>query len=131
MADLSSLAQTVNNSGSTVATLTTNFGKHVINQADVGREFILSITAASGQLTDAKLKACIAYLTTAHGSAGTGDSAGTVAALGTTDGTAFAPGVDTVVVVRYQTTADFTITGVNASATDTVVAILAELKPAL
>lgn len=108
-----------------------NYRKNTIAQSDAGREFIISITTASGVLTDAKLNAAVDYLTTNHGSAGTGYVAGTIASVGTADGTAFDPTADTVVYARYQTTADFAIAGVNAAATDTVVAIVAEMKPAL
>lgn len=111
-------------------TVGANYEKFAISQSDAGREFILSITTATGVLTDAKLKACVNYLTTAHGSAGAGDSAGVVASIGTADGTAYDNTADTVVFVRFQTTADFTITGVNAAATDTVVAIVAQMRPA-
>jgi len=113
-----------------ISSIGQNYKKHVISQSGVGREFILSITAGSGTLTDAKMEACLAYLTTNHGSNGTGDVAGTIGGVGTVDGTAFDPAADTVAVVRYQTSADFTVTGVNAAATDTTVAILAEFKPA-
>lgn len=107
-----------------------NYNKHVKSQADNGREFVLSITAGAGTLTDAKLKACLDYLTGSQGSGGAGDSAGTIAAINTTDDTAFDPAADTVVNVRYQSTADFTVAGVNAAATDTTVAILAQFKAA-
>lgn len=117
-------------SDNTLTNVGANYGKNVISQSDAGKEFIISITTAAGVLTDAKLNAAVAYLTTSHGSAGTGDSAGTIASIGTADGTAFDPTADTVVYARFQTTADFTVTGVNAAATDTVVAIVAQMKPA-
>ena len=105
MADLSSFAQTVDNAGSTVATLTTNFGKHVINQADVGRELIISVTkSGSGNVTDAVLTAVRNQLTKAGGD-GTGTDVGgpdafTIAAVGTADGSAFESGTTTVVYLR-------------------------------
>lgn len=113
-----------------VSPLADNYENFAISQSDAGREFILSITTAAGVLTDAKLQAAVNYLTTSHGTAGSGDSAGTIASIGTADGTAYDNTADTVVYVRYQTTADFTVTGVNAAATDTVVAIVAQMKPA-
>jgi len=107
-----------------------NYLKNVKSQSDAGREYVLSITAAADTLTDAKLNAAINYLTTSHGSAGTGDSAGTIAAINTTDDTDFDPAVDTVVHARFQTSDTFTITGVNAAVTDVVVAIVATFRPA-
>lgn len=130
MANLYTRVETVSNAGATVATYGANALKNVISQSDAGAEFILSITAAAATLTDAKLNACIAYLTTSHGTSGTGDSSGVIASIGTSDSTAFASGTDTVVFVRYQTTDAFVVTGVNAAATDTVVAIIARMAPA-
>ena len=120
MADVRALAI-----GST--TVGANYEKNAIANGDAGREFILSITAAAGVLTDAKLNAAINYLTVNHGAEAT--NAGTIGAIGTADGTAFDPTADTVVYVKLQTTGTFTITGVNAAATDTVVAIVCEFKP--
>ena len=113
-----------------VSPLADNYNKHVISQSGVGREFIVSITANAATLTDAKLKAALDYMTLNHGASGAGDAAGTVGALGTADGTAFDPAADTVVFVRLQTTADFTVAGVNAAATDTTVAVVCEFVPA-
>lgn len=109
-------------------TVGANYLKHTIANGDAGREFIISITAAAGTLTDAKLNAAIKYLTTNHGAEAT--NAGTIGAIGTNDGTAYNPAADTVVYAKLQTTGTFTVTGVNAAATDTVVAIVCEFKPA-
>lgn len=106
MADLSSFAQTVSNAGVTVATLPANYLKHVISQADVGRELIVKL--AGTNLTDANLQAVINYLTTSHGTAGTGDDAFTVAAVGTADGSPFVSGTTDNVFLRVQGTGDFT-----------------------
>jgi hypothetical protein len=121
MADVTSLAI-----GAT--TVGANYRKNTIHNGDVGREFILSITTATGVLTQAKLNAAIDYLTVNHGTEPT--NAGTIGGIATSDGTAYDPAADTVVYVKLQTTASFTVTGVNAAATDTVVAIVCEFKPA-
>jgi hypothetical protein len=132
MADLrdgSGVYQTYNNSGSGVSELGDNYLKHVINQADVGRELIVKI--AKTNMTNAMLTAYIAYITTSHGSAGSGDSAFTVAAVGTADGTAFESGVTDVVYLRVQGTGDLTVASINAltgSPTATIEAIFTPAK---
>ena len=132
MADLSSFAQTVDNAGSTVATLTTNFGKHVINQADVGRELIISVTkSGSGNVTDAVLTAVRNQLTKAGGD-GTGTDVGgpdafTIAAVGTADGSAFVSGTTTVVYLRVQGTGTPNTTTVSGA----TLAVVATFTPAL
>jgi hypothetical protein len=115
MADLGSIAQTVSNAGATVATLDDNYLKHVINQADVGRELIVKISADAG-MTDNELNAAIKYITTSHGSSGSGDSAFVVAAVGTATGAAFSAGVTQVVFLRCQGTGDLTVNSVKAAA---------------
>ena len=132
MADLSSFAQTVGNTGSTVATLTTNFGKHVINQADVGRELIVKV--ALSNMTDANVTAIRNAITLAGGVAGvlpanTGD-AFTVAAIGTADGSAFASGVTDVIFMRVQGTGTFSTVDAAAS-TGATVTVEAIFTPAL
>jgi hypothetical protein len=98
--------------GTTVAA---NYLKHVINQADVGRELIVKI-ASSGTINDAELSAAIYYITTAHGSNGSGDSAFTVAAVGTADGTPFVSGTTATVFLRCQGTGDLTVASVKSAA---------------
>ena len=115
MADLSSVAQTVSNAGATVATLDDNYLKHVINQADVGRELIVKVSADAGIL-DSELNAAIKYITTSHGSSGSGDSAFVVAAVGTATGAAFSAGTTQVVFLRCQGTGDLTVASVKAAA---------------
>ena len=88
-------------------TVGANYLKHQINQADVGRELIVKI-ASNSTINDAELSAAIAYITLPHGSAGSGDSAFTVAAVGTATGAAFESGDLTV-------GADFGATGVTAA----------------
>jgi hypothetical protein len=132
MADLSSFAQTVSNAGSTVATLTTNFGKHSLSQSDTGRELIVSVTkSGSGNVTDAVLTAVRNQLTLAGGS-GTGtDSDGpdafTIGAVGTADGSAFVSGTTTVVFLRVQGTGTPNLTTVSGA----TLAQVAEFEPRL
>lgn len=109
--------------------LAANFRKHVINQADVGRELIVKI--AKTNMTDAMVNAYINYITTSHGSAGSGDSAFVVAAVGTADGTAFESGVTDVIYLRVQGTGDLTVGSINAltgSPTATIEAIFTPAK---
>lgn len=97
------------------STVTANYLKHVINQADVGRELIVKV-ASSTTINDAELSAAIAYITTAHGSGGSGDSAFTVAAVGTADGSAFVSGTTATVFLRCQGTGDLTVASVKSAA---------------
>ncbi len=132
MADLTSVYQTYNNSGSGVATIATNAGKHVINQADVGRELIVKV--ALSNMTDANVTAIRNAITLAGGSAGvlpsnTGD-AFTVAAIGTADGSAFVSGTTDVVYMRVQGTGTFDTTDA-AAGTGATVTVEATFAPAL
>ena len=109
-----------------------NFDVYGISTSDAGREFIISITADAGVLTNAKLDEAISYLTTGHYTSSNtdGSSAGTIAAIGTDDGTAYDPAADSVVYVRLQTTEDFVITDFNDSQTNTTIAIVCQFRPA-
>ena len=122
MADLSTFAQTVDNSGATVAVLPANYGKHVINQADVGRELIIS--ASKTDMTDADLTAVRNQLTLAGGdgtgSDQTGPDAFTVAAVGTADGSAFVSGTTDAVYLRVQGTGTPNLTAVSGVTLATV-----------
>ena len=129
MADVLSRVETVSNTGATVATFGANFGKHVINQADVGRELIVSVS--NTDMTDAELTAARNQLTLAGGS-GSGDDvngpdAFTVAAVGTADGTAFLSGTTDVVYFRLQGTGTPNTTTLG----DTTFAVVAVFAPAL
>jgi hypothetical protein len=117
MANLTATAQIYDNSGSAIAAsqLGANNYKHVINQADVGRELIVKVSGNAGML-NLELDAAIQYITTSHGSAGSGDSAFVVAAVGTADGTAFVSGTTTDVFLRVQGTGDLTVASVKAAA---------------
>ena len=131
MADLSAVRQTSGNDGSaiTAAYLPANNYKHAINQADVGRELIVKI--AKTDMTDAELGAYIAYITTSHGTNGSGDSAFVVAAVGTATGVAFVSGTTDVVFLRVQGTGDLTVASINAltgTPTATIEAIFTPAK---
>jgi len=109
MANVTAVAQTYDNSGNAIAAsqLGANNYKHVINQADVGRELIVKL--AGTNLTNDDLNSVIAYITTSHGSSGSGDSAFVVAAVGTADGTAFVSGTTDNLFLRVQGTGDLTV----------------------
>jgi len=131
MADLSAFAQTVSNAGATLATLPDNFLKHVINQADVGRELIISVTkSGSGNLTNAILEAVRAQLTLSGGDGTGADSDGpdafTVAAIGTATGVPFVSGTTTTVFMRVQGTGTPDLTAVDSA----TVAVVATFQPA-
>lgn len=132
MADVLNRVETVNNAGGTQATFGANFGKHVINQADVGRELIVKVSL--NNMTDANVTAIRNAITLAGGSAGalpadTGD-AFTVAAVGTADGSAFVSGTTDVVFMRVQGTGTFSTVDA-AGATGATVEVIATFTPAL
>jgi len=109
--------------------LAANFRKHAINQADVGRELIVKI--AKTNMTDAEVDAYIQYITTSHGSSGSGDSAFVVAAVGTANGSAFVSGTTDVIFLRVQGTGDLTVGTINAltgTPTATIEAIFTPAK---
>lgn len=135
MANVLSRIETVDNAGATVATFGQNVGKHVINQADVGRELIVKIVkSGSGNITDANLTSIRNAITQAGGVAGalpasTGD-AFTVAAFGTAAGAAFVSGTTTTVFMRVQGTGTFDTTDA-AAGTGATVTVEAVFAPAL
>ena len=133
MADVLSRVETVSNTGTTIATFGQNFGKHVINQADVGRELMVKIALTN--MTDANVTAIRNAITLAGGSAGalpanTGD-AFTVAAIGTADGSAFASGTTDVLYMRVQGTGTFDTTDAAAGIGGCTVTVEAVFTPAL
>ena len=133
MADLSSLAQTVSNAGATLSVLTTNFGKHVINQADAGRELIIKIALTN--MTDANVTTIRNAITQSGGVAGvlpatTGD-AFTVAAIGTATGVPFVSGTTDVLYMRVQGTGTFDTTDAAAGIGGCTVTVEAVFAPAL
>ena len=76
------------------------------------------------------MNSVIAYITTSHGSAGAGDSAFTVAAVGTADGTAFESGVTDNVFLRVQGTGDLTVGTADQAIAGLTVTIEAIFTPA-
>lgn len=109
-----------------------NYLKNVINQADVGREIIVSVarTSGNGGVTNDVLNSVIGYLTTSHGASGSGDDAFTVAAVGTADGTAFVSGTTETVYLRVQGTGDFTAATADMGIANVTVAKVAVFTPA-
>jgi hypothetical protein len=128
MADVRTRNEIVANDGTTYVTFGANSLKHVINQADVGRELIVKI--AKSNMTDTELNAYIQYITTSHGSAGSGDSAFVVAAVGTADGSAFESGVTDNVFLRVQGTGTLTVATIEALTGTPTVTIPAIFTPA-
>ena len=128
MADITSVYQTYNNSGTGVAQADDNYGKIVINQADVGRELIVKL--AGTNLTDDDVRSVIAYLTLAHGTSGSGDDAFTVAAVGTADGSAFVSGTTDTVYLRVQGTGSFTAATADMGISGLTVSVEAVFTPA-
>jgi len=115
MADVLTRVETVDNAGGTVATFGANAFKHRISQSDVGREIVLSL-ASTTTINDAELSAAISEVTRSQGSAGTGDSAFTVAGVGTANGAAFVSGTTATVFLRLQGTGDLTVADIKSAA---------------
>jgi hypothetical protein len=133
MADASTQAQTYSNAGAAVAYNTSNYNKHVINQADVGRELIIKIALTN--MTDANVTTIRNAITQSGGVAGalpasTGD-AFTVAAIGTADGSAFVSGTTDVLYMRVQGTGTFDTTDAAAGIGGCTVTVEAVFAPAL
>jgi hypothetical protein len=132
MADVFNRVETRDNAGNSAATFGANYGRHVINQADVGRELIVKI--ALSNMTNDNVTAIRNAITLPGGVAGTlpadtGD-AFTVAAIGTADGTAFVSGTTDVVYFRVQGNGTFNVTDA-AAGTSATVSVEAVFTPAL
>lgn len=84
-----------------------NYLKNVRANGTNGRTLVLKL--AGSNLTNANLNSVIGYLTTSHGSSGSGDSAFTVAGFGTADGSAFVSGDTDTVYLLVQGTGDVTV----------------------
>jgi hypothetical protein len=108
-----------NNSTVGSPVFTTTFGanalKNRISQSDAGRELVVKISANAGIL-DTELNAAISEITRSQGVAGSGDSAFTIAAVGTAAGAAFEAGTTQVVFLRCQGTGNLTLTDIKAAA---------------
>ena len=109
MADVRTRNEIVANDGTTFVTFGANSLKHVINQADVGRELIIKI--AKTNITDTELNTIISAISSTGGS---GADAFVVAAIGTADGSAFVSGTTDVVFLRAQGTGTYTDDASNA-----------------
>ena len=91
-----------------IGSVATNYGKFQIANGTNGRTLIVTV-AKTGGITDANLKTITNYMTSAHGSAGSGDSAFTIAGFGTADGSAFVSGTTDTVYMAVQGTGDITL----------------------
>ena len=89
-----------------IGSVATNYGKFQIANGTNGRTLILKL--AGTNLTDSDLKQVENYITTSHGSAGSGDSAFTIAGFGTADGSAFVSGTTELVYLALQGTGTLT-----------------------
>lgn len=121
------IGSTIANSGG--VSMTANYLKNGISTSDAGRTLIVKFTKTN--ITDTELNAWINYLTTSHGSNGTGDSAFTVAGVGTADGTAFESGATDAIFLKIQGTGSFTDATVEALTGTPTVDIIAVFTPAL
>ena len=137
MANVISRVETYSNAGVAVATYGANNYQYAINQADVGREFIVKVarTTGNGGVTKAVLDAVIAYITTSQGVVGaggsSGDSAFTVAAVGTATGIAYVNSTATeAVFLRVQGTGDLTVAAADTGIANVAVTIEAIFTPA-
>ena len=135
MADLTAVAQIYSNAGAaiTASQLGANNYQYSINQADVGRELIVKVarTTGNGGVTITVLDAVNAYITTAHGVNGAGDSAFTVAAIGTVTGIAYVNSTATeAVFLRVQGTGDLTVADADTGIANVAVTIEAIFTPA-
>ena len=92
--------------------VTNNYLKNVRANGTNGRTLIVKF--AKSDITNTEVNAWVNYLTTAHGTGGTGDSAFTVAGFGTADGSAFVSGTTDAVFFALQGTGDFTDATVQA-----------------
>lgn len=84
-----------------------NYKKFNIENGTNGRTLVIKL--AGTDITNANLESVINYLTTTHGVSGSGDSAFTVAGVGTADGSAFVSGTTDTVYLLAQGTGDVTV----------------------
>jgi len=91
----------------TATTVAANYLKNVRANGLGPRTLIVSISKTD--ITDAELNTIIDYMTTSHGSNGSGDSAFVVAGVGTATGAAFVAGTTDVVYLALQGTGTYTV----------------------
>ena len=106
-----------------------NWKKYGISTSDAGRTLILKL--AGTNLTHANLEEVANYITTSHGSAGTGDSAFTIAGVGTADGSAFVSGTTDTVFLKIQGTGDITVATADMAIAGLTITVEAIFTPAL
>ena len=107
-----------------------NWKKFSNATSDAGRTLIVSISKTD--MTHDELTTIIDYMTTSHGANGSGDSAFTVAGIGTATGAAFVSGSTDVVFLRLQGTGDYTVDASDAhGVTGAATALVAVFAPAL
>jgi excinuclease UvrABC ATPase subunit len=106
-----------------------NWKKYSIATSDAGRTLILKL--AGTNLTNADLDSVIGYLTTSHGVSGSGDSAFTVAGVGTADGSAFVSGTTDTVFLKIQGTGDVTVATADMGISGLTITVEAIFTPAL
>lgn len=110
-------------------TVGANYLKNGIGTSDAGRTLIISISKTN--MTDDELNTIVNYMTLSHGSNGDGDSAFTVAGIGTATGAAFVSGTTDVVYLRLQGTGDYTVDASDAhGVTGAATALVCVFAPA-
>lgn len=112
-------------------TVGANYLKNTISTSDAGRTLIVSVSKTGG-ITDANLNSIINnYITLSHGVSGSGDSAFTVAGVGTADGSAFVAGSTETVYLRLQGTGALTVADADLGISGYAVAVVCVFQPAL
>jgi hypothetical protein len=109
-------------------TVGANYLKHTIATSDAGRTLIVSVSKTD--ITDAELNTVINFMTISKGSSGLGDSAFTVAGVGTANGSPFVAGTTDVVYLRLQGTGVLTPGSDFAGVTGATVAVVCVFQPA-
>ena len=108
---------------------TVNWKKYGISTSDAGRTLILKL--AGTNLTHANLEEVAMYITTSHGANGAGDSAFTIAGVGTADGSAFVSGTTDTVFLKIQGTGDITVATADMAIAGLTITVEAIFTPAL
>ena len=106
-----------------------NWKKYGISTSDAGRTLILKL--AGTDLTHADLEAVAQYITTSHGTNGSGDSAFTIAGVGTANGSAFVSGTTDTVFLKVQGTGDITVATADMAIAGLTITVEAIFTPAL
>ena len=106
-----------------------NWKKYGISTSDAGRTLILKL--AGTNLTHDDLESVVNYITTSHGSNGSGDSAFTVAGVGTANGSAFVSGTTDTVFLKVQGTGDITVATADMGISGLTITVEAIFTPAL